>query len=162
MDPTRIPFDRVVMRVTGDSSMEEGTLGGTCDGRSGPMRRLDDIAYLVGGGRALSLLAPPLAPDDKASAAFVRVMTGGSCRSGNSFSEYFWGDDDAWTAAAGWAAAAAAKDRLPMTPTPWSNECRAEQQRRAAARAATVDAFIMVAFFFFCVCVIVHRAKIFL
>lgn len=149
MDPTRIPFDRVVMRVTGDSSMEEGTLGGTCDGRSGPMRRLDDIAYLVGGG-ALSLLAPPLAPDDKASAAFVRVMTGGSCRSGNSFSEYFWGDGDVWTAAAGWAAAAAAaKDRFPMTPTPWSNECRAEQQRRAAARAATVDAFIMVAKFFF-------------
>lgn len=88
MEPTRTPLGRVVTSRSGTRSDSGGTLGGTRDGRSGPMRRLGEMAH--------GLCEDddddddePLALAAMTSEALVRVINGGSCRSGNSFEVYF-------------------------------------------------------------------------
>ena len=87
MEPTRTPLDRVVNFVSGISSDSSGTLGGMWAGRSGPMQRVDEIVYcVVFADVGLAALVK--------SAELFRVITGGSCRSGNSFSENFCAGSD--------------------------------------------------------------------
>lgn len=97
MEPTRTPLDSVVNLVSGISSDSSGTLGGMWAGRSGPMQRADEIVYCV------VLADVGLAAALVKSAEWVRVITGGSCRSGNSFSENFCAGSDGevcvWAAA---------------------------------------------------------------
>ena len=80
MDPTRTPLESVVIFVSGISSDERGTFGGMCEGRVGPMERDGDMVYCCDGSSSVLILWGT-------SEAEVRVITGGSFLSGNSFSE---------------------------------------------------------------------------
>ena len=71
-------------------------MGGTRDGRSGPMRRAGEMAHRLCGDDDDDDDDDDDVDDDEplalaamTSEALVRVINGGSCRSGNSFEVYF-------------------------------------------------------------------------